>query len=121
MSEFVQAPSLGLQLVNHASHAPHYERPLSSSTKHAAGAARGLCRDEGWVLEFGPYAGYYDFDSRTNFVDRGLFGARASGGRAAHEIDEVGRRLIGRLQRPEQIPARAENGPTEEFLSSQMI
>lgn len=32
----------------------------------------------GWVLEFGPYIGYYDFDAVTEFVDRGLFGARAS-------------------------------------------
>ena len=33
---------------------------------------------DGWVLEFGPYVGYYDFDAVTEFVDRGLFGARAS-------------------------------------------
>ncbi|HKK70404.1 MAG TPA: outer membrane beta-barrel protein [Candidatus Krumholzibacteria bacterium] len=29
-----------------------------------------------WVLEFGPYVGYYDFDRLTDYEDFGLFGAR---------------------------------------------
>ena len=33
-------------------------------------------RDEPWVLEFGPYVGYYDFDSLTAYEDFGMFGAR---------------------------------------------
>lgn len=33
---------------------------------------------EGWVLEFGPYGGHYDFDRVTAFQDRALFGARVT-------------------------------------------
>ena len=33
---------------------------------------------ERWVLEFGPYTGHYDFDRLTGFVDRTLYGARAT-------------------------------------------
>ncbi len=39
-------------------------------------AAGAHAADGGWTLEFGPYFGYYDFDSATAFEDFGLFGAR---------------------------------------------
>ncbi len=34
--------------------------------------------DDGWVLEFGPYVGYFDFDGVTEYEDKGMFGARGT-------------------------------------------
>jgi hypothetical protein len=60
----------------------------------AVADTNGAASPTGWVLEFGPYVGYYDFDALTYFEDHGLFGARAGvhlgpWARAEAEFDEV--------------------------------
>ncbi len=42
----------------------------------ATAAVADDARPDRWVLEFGPYVGYYDFDRLTDYEDFGLFGAR---------------------------------------------
>ncbi len=41
-----------------------------------AGAGRAQSDPARWVLEFGPYSGYYDFDAVTEFEDFAVFGLR---------------------------------------------
>ena len=42
----------------------------------SVGSARAASGSPRWVLEFGPYAGHYDFDALTGFEDFAVFGAR---------------------------------------------
>jgi len=41
-----------------------------------AGPAHAQDEPPRWVLEFGPFVGFYDFDTLTDYEDFGLFGAR---------------------------------------------
>ena len=40
------------------------------------GSAHAQREPERWVLELGPFVGFYDFDRLTDYEDFGLFGAR---------------------------------------------
>lgn len=40
------------------------------------GTARAQSKAERWVLEFGPYVGFYDFDRLTQYEDFPVFGMR---------------------------------------------
>jgi len=51
-------------------------RPILPCLLACLALASPAAGEEGWVLEFGPYSGHYDFDRLTSFVDRALFGAR---------------------------------------------
>lgn len=60
----------------------------------SGGGARAQSVPVRWVLEFGPYAGYYDFDAITEFEEFAVFGlrlgARVSGWmRVEASFDEV--------------------------------
>lgn len=57
---------LALPAPSHGQEVPTYRKQATEEIAH-----------ERWVLEFGPYIGYYDFDQLTAFKDFGLFGARA--------------------------------------------
>jgi hypothetical protein len=67
-----------------------------------------LVHADGWTLEIGPYAGYYDFDSLTQFEDQGMFGARGGvilnrWARIEAEFDEVYTRRTVSGSRARQI------------------
>jgi hypothetical protein len=81
-----------------------------------------------WVLEFGPYVGYYVFDDLAYFEDRGLFGARlgvklSSWARAEGEFDEVytSREVSGNRARQVSIALHFRGEPARWRLSPSVV
>ena len=83
---------------------------------------------EGWVLEFGPYGGFYDFDRSVAFEDKGLVGLRAGvrlGGpwQIEAEFDEVytRREISGHRARQVTLALHGRYEPLDRTFSPSLL